>query len=87
MKLELIANAGDEPVAILARVTSARQDALVANLADRLFAQETITYDAELSYRWGVVVHGTAEFKAWWRGRDGAPPAADRIFLEVHADA
>jgi hypothetical protein len=87
MKLELIASAGDEPVALLAQETSKRHAAIVAGLADRLFGQDgRVTLDAELSYRWGCSVHCTAEFSTWWRARDDAPPAVQRNFLEVHAD-
>jgi hypothetical protein len=86
MKLELIANAGDEPVALLARETSKRHGAIVAGLADRLFGQDRDSFDPELSYRWGCSVRCTSEFSTWWRGRDGEPPAVQRIFLEVHGN-
>lgn len=83
MKLELIADAGDEPVALLAQVNSRRHGAIVGGLADRLFGLG-VSFDAELSYRWGCSVHCTPEFSTWWRAREDAPPVVQRIFLEVH---
>lgn len=86
MKLELIADAGAEPVALFAQENSARHTAVAMNLADRLFGVERVNYDANLSYRWNCSVYCTAEFSTWWRAREGQPAAAQRNFLEVHAN-
>lgn len=85
MKLELIANVGDEPVALFAQEASARQVSIAMNIADRLFGVSRVSYDAQLSYRWSCSVYCTAEFSTWWRSRPGAPTPVQRIFLEVHA--
>lgn len=84
MKLELIADAGDAPVALLVRVNSVRQAKIALLLSERLFGTERVSLDAELSYRWHCCVYCSAEFSTWWRARDGAPAAVQRNFLEVH---
>lgn len=82
LKLQLVAQPGEAPDALLARERRKGDFSRLQHLADDLLPCSA-RYDAQLSYDWHMTVICTPEFSAWWRGRDGEPD--QRIFLEVAA--
>lgn len=77
-RIEVIAVPGAAPDAVLCPYAS---EARYARVLVDVPAQPAL-FDAELSWRWGVLVACTPEFSRWWRAR----PAAERprgFFLEV----
>lgn len=82
LKLELVAQPGAAPDALLARERRKGDYDRLQHLADDLLPCSA-RYDAHLSYDWGMTVICTPEFSAWWRGRADQP--SERIFLEVPA--
>lgn len=69
MKIEIIAQPGAAPDAVLAYSTLRSTAMSYRPLQLPLNA----IFDAKLSLRWKLVVYCTREFSAWWNARSGRP--------------